>query len=181
MNGIRPNLGYFYPLVCATYIHNTSYKYEKLDPRGQKCIFIRYSEYSKGYVFIGEKAEGRVTKIESRDVVFLEEVFSKTGRVKQDFQLYEMENLDNGKASHLVEDLNEIFNPPSNSESYILSIPTLMEQDHEQSQTRRSIHEPSPRRQFEIEGETFMIAPQDDEEPQTLSDALSGHKSKNWT
>ena len=55
-----------------------------------------------------------------------------------------------------------------------------MEQDHEQSQPRRSIREPIPRRRFEIEGETFMIASQDDEEPQTLSDALSGHKAKEW-
>ena len=70
-----------------------------------------------------------------------------------------MKNLDYGTISHLVEDLNETSNPPSNSGSDILSIPTLMEQDHEQSQPCRSIREPSPHRQFEIEGETFMISP----------------------
>ena len=51
-------------------------------------------------------------EIESRDVVFLEEVFPKTGEVKQDFQLYEMENLDYGAISHSVEDLEETLNPP---------------------------------------------------------------------
>ena len=118
--------------------------------------------------------------IESRDVVFLEKDFPMTSEVNKDFQLYEMENLDYGTTSHLIEDLNETSNPPSNSGSDILSIPTLMEQDHEQSQPRRSIREPIPRRRFEIEGEMFMIASQDNEEPQTLSDDLSGHKAKEW-
>lgn len=74
-NGIKPNLGYFHPWGCATYIHNTSHEYGKLGHRGKKCIFIRYSKYSKGFVFIGEKTNGRVTAIESRDVIFLEEFF----------------------------------------------------------------------------------------------------------
>jgi len=158
-NGVKPNLGYFHPWGCATYIHNTSHEYGKLGPKGKKCIFIRYFKHSKGFVFIGEKADGRVTEIESRDVVFLEKVFPKTGEVEKDFQLYEMENLDYGETSHSVEDLNENFNPPRNTRSDILSIPSLMEQDHEQSQHRKSIREPIPRRRFEIEGEAFMIAP----------------------
>jgi hypothetical protein len=53
------------------YIHNTFHEYGKLGPRGKKCIFILYSEHSKEFVFIGEKADGRVTEIESCDVVFL--------------------------------------------------------------------------------------------------------------
>jgi len=55
-----------------------------------------------------------------------------------------------------------------------------MEQDHEQSQPRRSIHEPIPRHRFEIEGEAFMIVPQDDEEPKTFNHALSGPKASEW-
>ena len=82
--------------------------------------------------------------------------------------------------SHLVEDLNETSNPPSNSGSDILSIPTLMEQNHEQSQPHRSIRKPIPRRRFEIKRETFMIAPQDDEEPQIFRDTLSSPKAKEW-
>ena len=86
----------------------------------------------------------RVTEIESRDLVFLEKVFSKIGEVEKDFQLYKMENLDYDATSHSVKDLNETFDPPRNSESDILSIPTLTEQDHEQSQPRRSIRELIP-------------------------------------
>ena len=51
-------------LGSATYVHDPSNKYEKLDPRGKKCIFIRYPEYSKEYVFIGEHLDGEVIEIE---------------------------------------------------------------------------------------------------------------------
>jgi len=80
-NDAKPNLGYLHPWGCATYIHNTFHEYGKLGPRGKKCIFISYFKYSKGFVFIGEKANGRVTKFESRDVVFLEKVFPTTSEV----------------------------------------------------------------------------------------------------
>jgi hypothetical protein len=72
-------------------------------------------------------------KIESRDVIFLEKVFPNTGEVEKDFQLHEMKNLDYGAISHSIEDLDETFNPFTNSGDDILSIPTLMKQDHEQS------------------------------------------------
>jgi hypothetical protein len=70
-----------------------------------------------------------------------------------------MENLDYDITSHSVEDLEETFNPLRNNGSDILSIPTLMEQDHAQSQPHKSIHELIPHRRFEIEGGTLMIAP----------------------
>ena len=37
-----------------------------------------------------------------------------------------------------------------------------------------------PCRRFEIEGEAFMIAPHDDEEPKNANEALSGPKAKEW-
>ena len=49
----------------ATYVHNVSHEYGKLGPKGKKCIFIRYSESSKGYIFLREDINGSVTKIES--------------------------------------------------------------------------------------------------------------------
>ena len=76
---------------CTFYIHNTSHEYEKLGLRGKKCIFIRYSEISKGYVFLGEDMIGRVIEIESRDVIFLEKDFLKRGDINRDFRLFEME------------------------------------------------------------------------------------------
>jgi hypothetical protein len=56
-----------------------------------------------------------------------------------------MKNLYYGATSHSTENLDETFNHPRNSGSDILSFPTLIEQDHEQSQPRRSIRELIPR------------------------------------
>ena len=55
-----------------------------------------------------------------------------------------MKNLDYGTISHLIEDLEETFDISRNSGSDIVSILTLMKQDHKQCQPRKSIHEPIP-------------------------------------
>ena len=91
-----------------------------------------------------------------------------------------MKNLDYSTISHSTKDFDETFNPSRNNESDILSISTLMEQDYEKSQPRRSIREPIPCRRFEIEGEAFMITPQDDEEPKIFSHDLYGPKAREW-
>ena len=41
-------------------------------------------------MFIGENADGTVTEIESQDVTFLENDFSKVGEIDRDLHLYEM-------------------------------------------------------------------------------------------
>ena len=58
------DLSFLKPWGCAAYVHNSSHKHEKLGPRGKKSIFIRYSEQSKGYVFIGEQEGGNITEFE---------------------------------------------------------------------------------------------------------------------
>ena len=131
-------------------------------------------------MFVGEETDRRMTKFKSRDVVFLEEDYPTKGEIDKDFQFYEMENPDYGAPSHLVEGLNEIFNPPKNSGNDYVPDPTPMEQDHEKSQPRQSTRERIPHRRFEIERETFMIAPHDDEEPKNVNEALSGPKAKEW-
>ena len=45
--GATPDLKVMLRWGCATYVHNVSHEYGKLDPKGKKCIFIRYSESSK--------------------------------------------------------------------------------------------------------------------------------------
>ena len=99
--------------------------------RGRSVSLYDILNIPKDLYLLVKKTNGRVTKIESHDVMFLEKAFPKTGEVEKYFQLYEMENLDYGAISHSVEDLDETFDPPRNSRSDILSIPTLMEQDHE--------------------------------------------------
>ena len=83
--GKKPDLGNLHPWRYAASVHNNSYQCGKLDPRGKKCIFIRYFELSKGFVFVGEEADKRVTEFESQDVVFLEEDYLTRGGIDKDF------------------------------------------------------------------------------------------------
>ena len=78
-----PDLGNLHPWGCVAYVHNNSHQYRKLGPRGKKCIFIRYSELSKGFVFVGEETDRRMTKFKSRDVVFLEEDYPMRGEIEK--------------------------------------------------------------------------------------------------
>ena len=93
--GRKPDLSFLRPWGCAAYTHETSHKYGKLGPRGKKSIFIRYSEHSKGYVFIGEQESGSITEFESRDVTFLENDFPKKGEIGEDYSLFETLDQDN--------------------------------------------------------------------------------------
>ena len=112
---------------CAAYVHSNSHQYEKLSPRRKKCIFIRYSEVSKGFVFLGEEVDERMTKFESQDVVFLEEYYPIRGEIDKDFQFYEMEDSDYDAPSHSVEGLEETLNLLKNSGNDYMPDLTLME------------------------------------------------------
>ena len=72
---------------------------------------------------------------------------------------------------------NQTLLGSSGSDNLIDFVP--MEQDHEKSQPRRSNCERIPCRRFEIEGETFMIA-HDEEESKTIQQALSSPNAKKW-
>ena len=50
----NPNLENLRPWGCTSNVHNTSHRYGKLGPKANKNVFIRYSDYSKGYVMYGE-------------------------------------------------------------------------------------------------------------------------------
>ena len=89
----------------------------KLGPRGKKCIFIRYSKHSKGYVLIGEQPDGSMTELESRDVDFIESEFPNIGEVEKNLTLYEMMDQEVGAPSRLVEDKEEIPETPKDSGS----------------------------------------------------------------
>ena len=179
--GKKPDLNNLQPWGSIGYVHNTSHRHGKLGPRGKKCIFIRYSEHSKGYVLIGEQLDGSVTELESRDVDFIESEFPNIGEVEKNLTLYEMMDQEVGAPSRLVEDKEEIPETPRDSGSDSQpSGSTPLEVDPQQPQPRRSNRGNIPRRRFEIEGEAFMIASQDDDEPKTVQEALSSSVSDEW-
>ena len=43
----KPDFNIMCPWGCEAYVHNISHEYGKLGSKGKKCIFIRYSKYSK--------------------------------------------------------------------------------------------------------------------------------------
>ena len=133
--GKKPNLNNLWPWGSTVYVHNTSHRYGKLGPRGKKCIFIRYSKHSKGYVLIGEQSNGSVTELESRDVGFIESEFPNKGEVEKNLTLYEMKDQEGGTPSRLVEDKEEIPETPKDSRSDSqLSGSTPLEVDPQQPQ-----------------------------------------------
>ena len=114
-SGKKPNLSNLRPWGCAGYVHNATHKHGKLDPRANKCVFIKYSNESKGYVMLGEHPDGGVTEIVSRDVEFMENDFPSRGDVGQSLELYEMvESWDNTPATNLGDSGREITPSGSN-------------------------------------------------------------------
>ena len=79
--GRKLDLMHLRPWGPAAFVRDTSHPHGKLGPRGKKCIFIRHSEHSKGYVLIGEQSDESITKIKSRDVIFLESDFPQREEV----------------------------------------------------------------------------------------------------
>ena len=115
--GKKPDLNNLWPWGSTGYVHNTSHRYGKLGLREKKCIFIRYSKHSKGYVLIGEQPDGSVTELESRDVDFIKCEFPNIGEVEKNLTLYEMMDQEVSAPSRLVEVNEEIPETPRDSGS----------------------------------------------------------------
>ena len=200
----KPDLSVLRSWGCAAYVLNTSHPHGKLGARGKKCIFIRYSEHSKGYVFIGEHNSGSLTEFESRDVTFLENDFPQQGDINKDLSFYETMVFDDQDSLHSSgsilgnmfptssandNDLDQnrsnpngstqTFNDrgPSGSNLRIIEESVLPEPN-----LRCSGRQGIPRRRFDIEGgEAFVAITQDEDEPRNVTEALSGPNKENWT
>ena len=96
MHWRKLDLDHLHPWGSAWYVHTTSHRHGKLGLRVHKSIFIIYSNESKGCVMLGEHPNGSVTKIESRDVDFLEDEFLRRGDVDGNLGFYEMNELKEG-------------------------------------------------------------------------------------
>ncbi|KAI9178225.1 hypothetical protein LWI28_024079 [Acer negundo] len=144
--------------------------------------------------FGGENSDGSVTKIESRDVNFLENEFPKRGEVDRDIRFYELDNL--------IEDSNLNAQLEVNADLLGSSVPSgsktplqvnihllgpsvsggrnkVVETTLLDLPSRRSNRGNVPRRHFEIEKESFMVASHDADEPKMLM-RLSNHPTRNY-
>lgn len=173
--GRKPKLGGMRPWGSAVYVHNT-YQHGKLGPRGKKCIFVRYSEHSKGYV------DGTVYEIESRDVDLLEIDFPNKGNESKEMNFYEMEE-DLGSPTRTIETEEAIPQAPVDSGSDMPSSSSLpLNEESPAPQMRRSqgvtLHVVSLR--LRLMPLWLMSDAQEDEEPRSYRDALSSGTSDKW-
>jgi hypothetical protein len=128
-----------------------------------------------------EQTDRRVTEIESQDVDFIEDDFPTIGEVDRSLKLYKTLDQEEGTLSGLVENEEEIPLTLRDSGSDLLpsgSIPLV--KDSQQPQPRRSKRGNLPRRRFEIEGEAYMIALYNDDEPRTFQEARSSSVKDEW-
>ena len=129
-------------------------------------------------MFIGENDDESIIEIELRDIDFLEEDFPNRGEVGKVIDLYEIEDLDIGAPISSNENVEEIPQSLEDNGSSLPSSSYIPIGKDPQAELRRSKRESIPNRQFEIEGEAFMIAPQDEAESKTLKKALSSPAAK---
>jgi transposase InsO family protein len=188
----KPDLSFLKPWGCAAIAHESSHKFGKLGPRGKKCIFIRYSEQSKGHVFIHEQENGSITEFESRDVTFLENDFPRQSEIGQDLSLFETHDQD-ASAIQIQPDMlpsgsnldnDEFVSSESqlHPEASPMMIPGLSGSNQgidESTPLRRTSRKSIPRRRFDIEGEAFIVTP-DYEEPRNVNEALSCYAKEEW-
>ena len=161
----------------TAYILDNFHKFGKLGIRGKKCIFIRYSENSKGYICIGEDSDGRITEIKSRDVIFLENDFPKKGNIDKSSHLYKMEEAQRAYPIEWEPVLNEensqeLLPPSQLSGRDEVANAILIGENNNDPQLRRSTPPKILKRLFAIENEVYIVTPHDDEEPKTVKEAL---------
>jgi len=101
----KPSLEHLRPWGSTGYVHSPTRKHGKLRPKATKLVFIRYPEYSKGYVMYSEHPNGGMTEVDSLNVEFLEDEFPSIGEIKNDLALFELP-LDNQLSLDEREDLN---------------------------------------------------------------------------
>ena len=123
----------------------------------------------------GEHSDGGMTEIESRDVNFIENDFPSISEAKQDLQLYELQELE-GVIPSLGEGGESQLHPEIAKDSGSDLAPSgskPLNSDTQGSKVRRSERGTIPRRQFKIEGESFMCDSLDLDEPASYEEALA--------
>ena len=105
-------------------------------------------------------------------MTFLENDFPTRGEIDRDYTLYEM-----GEPISSIIPTREdqgSFVDPSPSGSNPLRSEVLPEQP------RRSSRSSVPKRHFDIEGEAFIVTPEDDKEPKSVNEALTSPAKDHW-
>lgn len=157
--------------------------------------FLKYSEHSKGYLFLGERDKRSVTEFEFHDATFLENIFSKLGDIWQYLSIFETHdqeisivnilmiyfrvgsNLDTNEHVHLDSQLLSELNSFIESGPSGSNVP--IDESINQSQQRQMSHSRIHCRHFEIEWEVLIITPKEDE-PRNVKEAFKSLTKEKW-
>ncbi|KAK4388273.1 Retrovirus-related Pol polyprotein from transposon TNT 1-94 [Sesamum angolense] len=131
----------------------------------------------------GECPNKGMTEIESRDVDLLEEDFPNISEVKGNLELYELRDPQGG-ASITVEGETPrsypVIDGDNESDLKLSGSCSLEEYNSQDPQMQRSKCGGIPRRRYEIEGESFMCASVDIDEPTTYEEAVTSPNANEW-
>ncbi|KAL0294413.1 UNVERIFIED_CONTAM: hypothetical protein Sradi_6889400 [Sesamum radiatum] len=131
----------------------------------------------------GEHPDKGMTEIGSRDVDFLEEDFLSISEVKRNLELYDLRDPQGG-ASITVEGetLNSypVIEGDNESDPKLSGSCSLEEHNSQNPQMRRNKRGGIPRHRYEIEGESFMCASVDIDEPTTYEEAVTSPNANEW-
>ncbi|KAF8369604.1 hypothetical protein HHK36_032373 [Tetracentron sinense] len=114
-SGYKPSVSHLKIFGCIAYAQVPEAKRKKLDDRGEKCIFIGYSEESKAYKFYNPLTNKVVV---SRDVIFSEEEtwnWDKEEKIKENQIEIEEQEADHGEQNQ--ENMRQTISTPAPRES----------------------------------------------------------------
>ena len=187
-NGRKPDVAHLKVFGCDTYMHVPKELRKKWDAKSQKCIFIGYSLYRKGYRLY----DPRTKRLhESRDVVFVENEFGdRTQMKKADAEKVDATDVSepvitsDEKEDHETDDgenINDSESDPDLDEENNQNIEDL-QQPHRSNRMRKA-----PERDGVITGDWWEFeeslnadAYENSEEPTTIQQALNSSAKEKW-
>jgi hypothetical protein len=167
-SGYKPSVAHLRIFGCLAYSQVPESKRKKLDDRGEKCIFLGYSEESKAYKLYNPLTKKSVV---SRDVIFDEE------------SVWSWRDEDKAKEQQVLEEPEELSRkaPLSTPPSSQPTTPSIAHRDSTPSMggssSRSSTNQSKMRSLREIyeqteEGETNLFCLYVDHEPLTFQEAV---------
>jgi len=140
-------------------------------------MFIRYPVHSKGYVMYGEPPHSGMTIVDSHNVGFLEDEFSRIDEIKQDIALYELP-LDDQLLLSEGEDLN------THSVIEDSTIPLSGRDDEllvaQENQPENKVRPPSPVHEHEHEHEVSPLVQDNDNDSFSTEESIPlGDRGRN--
>ena len=87
-SGRKSALDHLHPWGLADYVHNPTHQYGKLGLRATKMTFIRFYEHFRECIMYVKQLTGGMTEVDSYNVDFVKDEFSRISKIKKDLQLY---------------------------------------------------------------------------------------------